>query len=433
MSERGPGHPRTIAMHQELAMRSVRRVDARRQREATRHSELQLALVVNVDTNSGDVQIDAFTDARGIGPWLSPLNRVRPSIGDHVVWGYVHGSPVVIGSAPILQADNTLRQDVTSGVAGAQGPQGAQGAAGPTGPQGPQGLVGTQGPQGFTGPQGPQGFTGSQGPSGIDHPVTWRGTFSTTTTDADPGNGVARLNNATQNASTMLYLDDLDSLGRDLSLLVQSMTNTTNTIKGWLHIQGSADPAHWIFAAFSTITDATGYTKFAIIATASSASSPFANGEAISITFDMAGNAGATGAQGAMGGGDTVRTVTVSANVGIVGSNASTATYQQFLSTAQTLPAGTWTVNIIAVLNGFNNTAGAGMGVRVSSPGTGSERTVGQGVAFTSFTVSCAESFTGIVSDGSTATVFTVEYRASVGGTVTSQVGSLMAVCRKTA
>jgi hypothetical protein len=42
-------------------------------------------------------------------------------------------------------------------------------------------------------------------------------TFSTTTTDADPGAGVVRFNNATQSSATILYVDATDANGIDLT------------------------------------------------------------------------------------------------------------------------------------------------------------------------------------------------------------------------
>ena len=47
--------------------------------------------------------------------------------------------------------------------------------------------------------------------------------YSTTTTDADPGAGKFRLNNATIASATIMYIDDLEFNGTDVSAWVQSL------------------------------------------------------------------------------------------------------------------------------------------------------------------------------------------------------------------
>ena len=83
--------------------------------------------------------------------------------------------------------------------------QGAQGATGPQGAQGAQGAVGPQGAQGAVGPQGAQGATGQRG--GVPY------NFSTSTLNADPGNGVVAYSSATISSVTSIYIDNLDQLG----------------------------------------------------------------------------------------------------------------------------------------------------------------------------------------------------------------------------
>ena len=53
--------------------------------------------------------------------------------------------------------------------------------------------------------------------------ITIQYTFSTTTTDADPGNGNLRLSNATQNAATTIRTDLLDSGGMDWTSVLDTL------------------------------------------------------------------------------------------------------------------------------------------------------------------------------------------------------------------
>ena len=63
--------------------------------------------------------------------------------------------------------------------------------------------------------------------------------FSTTTTDADPGSGAVRLNNATQNAATAFYIDDADSNAAAIATFVQSLSggNNPSSILGFVTLR----------------------------------------------------------------------------------------------------------------------------------------------------------------------------------------------------
>jgi len=98
------------------------------------------------------------------------------------------------------------------GVPGPVGPTGPQGPTGSQGPQGPQGQTGDQGPVGPQGPQGIQGVQGIQGEEGPTAPSTsvfyYRADASATAIN-DPGSGMLRWNNFTQQAATILVFDVL--------------------------------------------------------------------------------------------------------------------------------------------------------------------------------------------------------------------------------
>ena len=87
---------------------------------------------------------------------------------------------------------------------GAQGAAGAQGATGNTGPTGNTGAQGATGPTGAQGAQGAQGVNGNFGGASFEY------SFSTNTTDSDPGAGTLKFNNSNLTSATILYIDDTD-------------------------------------------------------------------------------------------------------------------------------------------------------------------------------------------------------------------------------
>ena len=85
--------------------------------------------------------------------------------------------------------------------------------AGSQGFQGATGATGAQGDDGATGPTGPTGAQGAQGSDGNFGGATFDYTFSTSTTDSDPGQGNLRFNNGTLSSATEMYIDDEDDGG----------------------------------------------------------------------------------------------------------------------------------------------------------------------------------------------------------------------------
>ena len=182
-----------------------------------------------------------------------------------------------------------------------QGVQGATGAQGHQGVQGATGAQGHQGVQGAIGAQGKQGTVGAQGADGNFGGATFDYTFDTTTSDADPGAGKLRLNNALVNAATVLYIDDEDAGGTDIQSFLRTIDDSTSTVKGHVRISNRLDASDYaLYTISGTNTEATGYHKVNCgISTASAVS--FSNNEDIIITFARTGTKGDTGAQGAAG------------------------------------------------------------------------------------------------------------------------------------
>jgi hypothetical protein len=243
---------------------------------------------------------------------LARMGSDGTQIEDRSLINFLQGPGISIDVTPHPTEDRT---DVTvsahaeipgatgaTGMTGPQGTQGPQGVQGPQGTQGPQGFTGPQGLQGLQGTQGPQGVTGSQGAQGPTPPLSWRGKFSTTTTDADPGQPYLRLNNSQQNIAGMMYVDDLDADARDLGPMIFLFGDPTSAVKGILHIADATDPSiYLVYGITGTPTDATGYWKIAGTPMAWSSLSPFVNNENIIVTYSRTGQKGDAGSQGPQG------------------------------------------------------------------------------------------------------------------------------------
>ena len=180
------------------------------------------------------------------------------------------------------------------GVQGAQGFQGVQGATGPTGPTGPQGAQGRQGATGSTGNQGVQGADGNFGGATFDY------TFSTNTTDSDPGGGTLKFNNGTLSSATVMYIDDTDDGSNDIQAFLRTIDDSTSTVKGHVRVSNRLNAADFaLFTISGTNTEATGYHKVNVSYVSGATS--FSNSEDIIVTFARTGTKGDTGAQGVQG------------------------------------------------------------------------------------------------------------------------------------
>lgn len=120
-------------------------------------------------------------------------------------------------------------------------------------------------------------------------------TFSTTTTDSDPGTGVLRLNNGTIGSATAIYIDDSDANSADVSAYLLTWDDSTNSAdRGQIYITKKSAPANFaIFKVSGASTDASGYVKLAVTHVSSSGS--FSDTDPIAVEFNRTGNAGADG------------------------------------------------------------------------------------------------------------------------------------------
>lgn len=126
-------------------------------------------------------------------------------------------------------------------------------------------------------------------------------TFSTsTTTNADPGSGYVRFNNATLSSVTEIAIDDNDANNADLSAYVLTWDDVGSTDRGTLIIQNRTAPANVvIFTISGASTDESGYTRLAVSYVTHAGS--FSANAPLGVTYTKPGATGATGATGSAG------------------------------------------------------------------------------------------------------------------------------------
>src|SRR3990167_9492927 len=140
-------------------------------------------------------------------------------------------------------------------------------------------------------------------------------TFSTTTTDSDPGAGILRLDNATQNATTTIRADLSGSDASVWTDVLNTFDDSTSTIKGHILLQATGDATKWLLFSVSALASPSGYKNITVANVGSSAASPFSNNDALVLKFSRNGDIGATGATGPAGSaGSPVYLSTVSAS-----------------------------------------------------------------------------------------------------------------------
>jgi hypothetical protein len=119
-------------------------------------------------------------------------------------------------------------------------------------------------------------------------------TYSTTTTDADPGSGFIRFNHATLSSSAIAYVDDNEINGTDVSAWVQSFDDVSgnDTNRGRIRMSKSNALDTWaVWKVSGAATDASGYTKLAL--TYIDGAGTFANNDKVFLSFVASGEDGA--------------------------------------------------------------------------------------------------------------------------------------------
>lgn len=120
-------------------------------------------------------------------------------------------------------------------------------------------------------------------------------TFSTTTTMADPGAGILRLNHATIASATAIAVDDTtaNTGNPDISSFINSFDDSTNTNKGTLILREVGSPQNFAIFTVTGLTDNTGWTQLAVTHVVSNGS--FADTDSLSVLFTRSGDKGADG------------------------------------------------------------------------------------------------------------------------------------------
>lgn len=224
-----------------------------------------------VDLSGGDVTLTALQYTRSktficedavaarllITPMTKRVFGVRNAGSYDVTVGGITGTTVVVaaGEGAIIQNDGTDCSVFGSG------------GVGPTGPTGPPG-------------------------GGISIALT----FSTTTTNSDPGNGVLRLDNATQSSATAIYIDLLDDYGTDWTAALDTLDASTNVSKGEIRLFKASDPSKWLLFTLDALVSQTGYRELTVTAIDASAASPLTNADDIMFTFSRTGDGASLGA-----------------------------------------------------------------------------------------------------------------------------------------
>lgn len=118
-------------------------------------------------------------------------------------------------------------------------------------------------------------------------------TFSTSTTDSDPGAGKIRFNNATPASITAAYIDNADANGNTVTGWLDTFDDSTNTVKGSLVFRQLSNGLVLTFNVTGSVVDGTDYRKLTLAHTAGS--TLFDNDAELSVNFERAGNVGADG------------------------------------------------------------------------------------------------------------------------------------------
>lgn len=117
-------------------------------------------------------------------------------------------------------------------------------------------------------------------------------TFSTTTTDADPGAGLFRLNNAAPGSATAAYIDNTDADGVAATGVLDTWDDSTSPVRGVLTIRSKTNAAiRHTFNVTGSVVDGTGYRKLTLAYLGGAGT--LSNGSAHWLVFDRTGDAGA--------------------------------------------------------------------------------------------------------------------------------------------
>jgi hypothetical protein len=135
------------------------------------------------------------------------------------------------------------------------------------------------------------GIEGPEGPAGADPGILFA--WDTGTTDADPGAGALRADNASLASATKLYISKTSRGGSSVATFLAGLdASTTASRKGILVLTRPSDERQAVFDV-GAVTDATNYVKLAVANHAGATS--FTAADPVSFQFWPTGDAGGAG------------------------------------------------------------------------------------------------------------------------------------------
>lgn len=156
---------------------------------------------------------------------------------------------------------------------------------------------------GDAGTGGNAGTNGTNGTAGVDGtPASLQMTFSTSTTNADPGSGYLRFDQAIVASATYIFADAQDRFGNTVSAWLDTLDDSSNaTYRSLLTITKAGDPSIWVLVKVMGAVEAPGGWRRLPITVLAVSSVGLANDDTIAITASLAGPPGDTGAPGGTG------------------------------------------------------------------------------------------------------------------------------------
>ena len=101
---------------------------------------------------------------------------------------------------------------------------------------------------------GVQGADGTQGADGSFGGATFDYTFDSATANQNPGSGNLRLNNSNLSLATTLYISRTDDSVTNITNYLNTVDDSTSTIKGHLKISNKNDPDNFVLYTISSLS-----------------------------------------------------------------------------------------------------------------------------------------------------------------------------------
>jgi hypothetical protein len=131
--------------------------------------------------------------------------------------------------------------------------------------------------------------SGDPGSSGVPYTYDNSGTSAT-----DPGNGKIRFSSATVSSITHLYVDLQDANGRDVTAYLDSLDDSTSTVKGYITLRRRTDPTAFALFQLTAASSPAGYRDFTVVHV-NSGGSFVTTAADIFLQFSRTGDKGADG------------------------------------------------------------------------------------------------------------------------------------------